>query len=177
MVKALEDWKAPWEGEGKEIDPARAKIFAHKLLVRAESLETELASERAKTSELQTKVTAFETKDMTEIERLKHELEEARKAPKGSDKTSLDAILEVAAEDKVNLTPAQMRAAAKRVSGSTFEELLADAREFIEESGWAKAPTDPPASPARRPRSVSTGLVDDKVESIETDPAKIFASL
>lgn len=138
-----EDWKAPWEEKGEELEPEAAKKLIYNLHKDKESAATKLAEKDGKIAELTTengelksKVDTFETKDLDEAAKLKRENEQLKKQleekPAGPEFDPEKARLEIALEK--GLTVAQ----AKRLIGSTKEELETDADAYIEEHGLGK---------------------------------------
>lgn len=122
------------------------------------------AEKRAK--ELDARVKEFEDKDKTEAQK-------AADAKAAADKRAEDAEaralrLEIAFEK--GLTPKQ----AKRLTGSTREELEADADELLE---VFKPSDDPKRPPSTRPRERLRGGADPDEEPEETDPAKLAANI
>ncbi|HLT40001.1 MAG TPA: hypothetical protein VK034_27160 [Enhygromyxa sp.] len=124
---AFELWQAPWEKKGEEFDAETAKKFIYNLQKEADTAKgtraTERQADKDRISELETKVQQFEEKDLTEVERLRKEIERLKapaEGPKGND--DLDrARLEIALDKGLTLQQS------KRLAGTTREELEADA--------------------------------------------------
>lgn len=136
---------------------------AGKKAIDAERKARAAAEKRAK--ELEAKVKEFEDKDKSESEKA---TEARTKAEKERDEAVREALrLNVAFEK--GLTPAQ----AKRLSGSTKEELEADADELLE----LFKPDDGKKPPSTRPRERLRGGADPDEDVEETDPAKLAASI
>lgn len=115
------------------------------------------ANEEAKN--LRLKLKEYEDRDKTEAERISERLAEAEKRALDADR------LEIALEK--GLTKSQ----AKRLVGSTREELEADADELLADLGVN--PDDEKPAPSRRPQErLRSGAVPD-AEPEETDPAKL----
>lgn len=94
--------------------------------------------------------------------------EQAAAAEKRAADAELKALrLEVAAEK--GLTPAQ----AKRITGTTKEELEADADDFLE----SIKSDDKGSPPSGKPQEDLKGGGDPTDDPVETDPAKLAASI
>jgi hypothetical protein len=132
-VEKFADWKAPWEKSGTEFDAEKARKYVYDLTRDKETLTTEKAAVVQERDALKTKVEEAETKDLSEVERLKRELEKAKESKKEDPKLALEnARLKLALDH--GLTVAQ----AKRLHGSTPEELEADVPELLETLGNKK---------------------------------------
>lgn len=184
----FEDWKAPWEKEGEEFDPAKfdnnaARKYLHNLLsdkARLQASNQTLTTER---DELKAKVTEFETKDLSENERLKRENEELRKNPpqvEGKPNVT-DILIEKAAEK--NLSTDQLNRMRKWIKGDSVEEISAAADEYIAEhypDGGGDG-NQPPRPPTDRPKvATQTGLLDgtpDTPDGHYPDPLKALEAL
>lgn len=118
------------------------------------------AEKRAK--EFEARIKEFEDKDKTEAQKAAAAKAEADKRAETAEAKALR--LEVAFEK--GLTPKQ----AKRLTGSTREELEADADELLEDFG---KPDDTKRPPSTRPRERLRGGADPDDEVEETDPAKL----
>lgn len=136
LPKKIEDWQAPWEKKDEEIDADKAKAFTYSLLVREEKAQADLAAEKKRADDAEAALAAKEAEaarkgedDATRTAREKQEAEAKTAAEKDrADKAELKALrLEVAAEK--GLKPSQ----AKRLVGTTKEELEADADEILED--------------------------------------------
>jgi len=138
----FEDWKAPWEtagedGETPEFDPAKAKRHQFNLLSDKEKLQGQVTTLTAERDEFKQKVEEAAREGETETERLKRELAEANeKANKATEKSIETMRLEVALDK--GLTKVQ----AKRLIGSTVEELEADADELLASFGGSGRSAD-----------------------------------
>jgi hypothetical protein len=133
------DWKAPWETAGTEFNAELAKKRIYDLLsdkeVAAEKHTTEVAALTTKNTELQKAVDEVNSKNLTEAQRLekeKKDLENKLTARETADEKLKVTRLELALEH--GLTKAE----AKRLVGSTEEELKADAITLLEEKGLYK---------------------------------------
>lgn len=136
----LEDWKAPWEvdADGKDIpeedqkiDAAKLKKYLHGLLSDKNRFAARADEASEKADELEKKLA--EATDPKELEKLQGEVKKARDeaaAAKEEAKKGANALKwEVALEKGLTKTQA------KRLVGSTREELEADADELIAEFG------------------------------------------
>ncbi len=183
----FEDWEAPWDKEGAEdFDASRAKgllyQFAKKAsdagekLVARDAAITTLTTER---DEAVTKVSAFEEKDLTEVEKLRRQVEQlsSRKPESDTGPSIAEARLSVALEK--GLTKAQ----AARLVGTTEEELTADADALLTELGIASGDGGGDGgrqTPARRVVNgrLRSGLERDaEDDGDEFDPGKLVAGL
>jgi cell division septum initiation protein DivIVA len=129
----FKDWQAPWEKNGTEFSADVAKKLIYDLHRDTEKLTDEKSELKGQVGELQAKVTEAERANETEAEksaRERKELEDklASAATKDLDITRLELALEH------GLTKSQ----AKRLVGSTPEELQADAEELIADLGLKK---------------------------------------
>lgn len=164
----FEDWTPPWgaDDEKLDIDKVKKLIFGHTQdKAKLQASNASLTKER---DEANQKVKDFETKDLSEVDRLKRENEELKsKSAAPADDLRADR-LEVALEK--GLTAAQ----ARRLSGSTREELEADADSYIEEHGIGKGDGEGEGPPSNRPRGrLTTGLGGNDEAPDELDPAKL----
>jgi len=126
----FEDWKAPWDEKGEELDAEKAKRYLYDVIRDRDDAVVKKAKIAQERDELKTKVDEFETKDMTEVQRLQRELEAAKAKPAEDTETKLEnARLKLALEH--GLTVKQ----AKRLSGNTPEELEADVTELLDTLG------------------------------------------
>ena len=157
----LEDWKAPWEVDLKEgddpkeaLDLDKLKRYTHGLLGDKERLQTNLETVTTERDTLKTEKDAKEREGETEVQRLTRERDEAIRKANEAPKTDPAALRLQVALDK-GLTSLQ----AKRLVGTTQEELEADADELLK--AWGPAATDDgepddsllSKAPQRRPRT------------------------
>ena len=131
----------------------------------AERKSRAAAEKRAK--DLEARIKEFEDKDKTEAQKAADAKAEADKRAETAEAKALR--LEVAFEK--GLTPKQ----AKRLTGSTREELEADADELLEDFKPSDDKDRKP--PTTRPRERLRGGTDPDDEPEETDPAKLAASI
>lgn len=178
----FEDWTPPW-GSDENFDAEKAKKLLYNRMVDDEARKAKLTELTTERDSLQTKVNEFETKDLSEMDKLRRELEQAKAAPKGD---PLEVVrLKLALKE--GLTESQVR----RLVGSTEEELAADAAAYKQELGLTKADdegdddgeddTPPAGPPSRRPKrsELRTGLgdVDGGDDTDSFDPAKLQEQL
>lgn len=132
----FEDWTAPWTED--EFDAERAKKFVYDLKVDVQSLSKEKKALTADNRSLKSEVEAFETKDDTELQKAQREIEKlkAEKDKPTEGETRAEILYDIALEKGLN------KSQLKRLSGSTREELEADADEFLESIGGAKNKAD-----------------------------------
>lgn len=124
----FEDWTPPWKDD--EFDAEKAKKLIYNLERDKETLTTEKAQVSGERDELKTKVDEIESKDMTEVQRLQRELEAAKATPPEDTEARLEnARLTLALEHGLSVKQA------KRLSGSTPDELAADVPELLETLG------------------------------------------
>lgn len=170
----FEDWQAPWKDD-KDFDPERAKTLIYSLTKEAaetkERHAARLAEVGAERDALKQAVEEHETKGLNEVEKLTRELERLKEQRAKPAEQSLEIVrLRLALEHK--LTEAQ----AKRLVGSTAEELAADAKVYAEEIG-ASGSGAGEAPPSRRPAAkLRSGLGDDS-DTDALDPAGALALL
>jgi hypothetical protein len=177
----FEEWQAPWEKSKTDFDAEKAKSLVYSLSKEiAETKErhaTQLADVETERDTLKTKVEEHETKDLSEVERLKRENErlkdaqtQAKAKPDKSDLTV--ARLELALEH--GLTKDQ----ARRLIGETAEELAADAKVLVEQFGGqsagaaGKPPSQKPAA-----KNLHSGLGDDGDDMDASTPAEALKLL
>lgn len=165
----LEDWKAPWEvdangadipEENQTLDPARLKKHLHNLLGDKERLQANVTTVTAERDDFKSKLDEAARANEGDEERRKREQQEAIDAAKAEG--SLNALKLEVALDIDGITGKQAKALAKRLSGSTREELAEDAKTTIEDLGLQIGKPAAPEgdegddegkpSPASRPR-------------------------
>jgi hypothetical protein len=136
----FEDWTPPWGKDEAEFDADKAKKRIYDLLKDKHNTKERVAT--LENDELQTKVTEFEEKDLSEVEKLRKENERLKNgdAPTKPKVQSTDDLradrLEIALEKGLS------KAQAARLVGTTREELEADAEAYIEEHGLRPASGD-----------------------------------
>lgn len=105
----------------------------------------------------------------TDLEKLTEQIDGLKKAQAEADQKALRAEVAMAK----GLTAAQ----AKRLAGTTKEELEADADEILEAFPVNTGEPSKPAPPSRQPRPALAGGGDPTEEPVETDPTKLAASV
>jgi len=161
-VESFETWKAPWERKGEDFDAETAKKYVYNVLSEREQLEAQKAQVAQERDALKTKVDEFETKDLSEVERLKRENEALKSKPVEDEEAKLENHrLRLAIEHGLTLKQAD------RLRGKTPEELESDVQELKELLGeQKKAPKEAPPS-----GNFSTGNEPDDLED-DLDPEK-----
>lgn len=130
------------------------------------AMEAALKKANKEAADARKKLKDLEDKDKSETDRAKSaEAEAVTRAEKAEAKA---LRLEVATAK--GLSAAQ----AKRLVGTTQEELEADADEILESFAPATTTTAPPS---RKPNADLKGGTDPTEEATETDPAKLAASV
>lgn len=126
----FEDWKAPWEKDGSEFDAEKAKKLLYNLYRDREDLETRVKTATGERDALKTRVDGLETKGLSELDRLKRENEQLKaKLAEDTEAKLENARLKLAIDN--GLTVAQ----ARRLIGTTPEELEADLPNLLEDLG------------------------------------------
>lgn len=172
------DSKPPW-GSDDEFDAKKAWDLIQNLRGEVKTVKEELSTAKSKITSVEGErdaalKTIKESKEsgQSESEKLAAQLADLEKKLADSDHARLRA--EVVAEK--GLTPAQ----AKRLSGTTREELEADAADLLEAF---PAPSGPGAPPSQRPQSTGgsghfAGGSDPATPAEEkVDPAKLADSI
>lgn len=136
----------------------KAEMFPRSVV---EELRREAAKYRTAAADKEAKLQAIEDSQKTEVQLA---TERAQQAEARAQEAELRALRAEVAQSK-GLTPAQ----AKRLAGSSLEELEADADELLETFGVGKPVTPGSQQPKTTPRVLSGS--DDPV--VETDPAKL----
>lgn len=159
----FEDWTPPWGKDDETFDAEKAKKYIYDLTRDKETLTAEKAQVAQDRDQHKAKVEEFESKDLSEVDRLKRELEQAKAAPKEDAEARLENARLTLALDN-GLTAKQ----AKRLRGSTPEELEADLPELLELLGEQakEKETSPPRGRFR------TGNDDGDLPD-ELDPDKL----
>lgn len=116
------------------------------------------------------KVDELEASKKSDVDKLTEQVEQLKEAQSKSDQKALRAEVAMAK----GLTPAQ----AKRLAGTSREELEADADEILEAFPVNKDPeSTKPGPPSRQPKPDLRGGGDPNEEPVETDPAKLASSV
>lgn len=159
----FEDWTPPWGEDDETFDAEKAKKYIYDLTRDKEALTAEKAQVSQEKKALEDKVTEFEEADLSEVDRLKRELEKAKESPKEDSEARLENARLTLALDK-GLTLKQ----AKRLRGSTPEELEADLPELLELLGEQKKEQE-----REQPRGRFQTGNDDGDLPEELDPDKL----
>lgn len=140
-LPTFEDWQAPWEVSGKELDPAQIKKHHYNVLKDKEKAQAARDAEAAKVTELTGKVTELESKlndkgaeNLSELQKLQKSLDELseRAATAELEKTRLEVMT------TNNIDPK----AAEFLVGKTKAELDASAAKLVELGLVKKSTTD-----------------------------------
>lgn len=154
---SAEEWKAPWEEEGKDFDAELARTFAYNEKKRAHDFEQANKELKKSAREAAEAVKALESA----------EAERARAGESAAEKAEREAaarVEEVEAKNKelsetvktnhllkVQLETGLTERQASRLSGDNLEDLLADAKVFMEEAGLSvNEDTDEDGNPLHR---------------------------
>lgn len=173
----FEDWTPPWGSDEANFNAEKAAKRIYDLLSDKEASkakhETALAELTEKHKAAQAKVNEYETANLSEVEKLRRELEQAKEAAPQGDNLEL-ARLRIALNK--GLTESQV----KRLIGNSEEELLADADAYMQEHGLAKqadaGEQEQDLPPSRRPvGELRTGMDIELPESY--DPSDLAALL
>lgn len=183
----FEDYKAPWEidADGNDvpeddqvIDPAKLKKYTFGLLGDKERHQSAVAVERqraeAAETALQSKIAESGTDDEKQAAARQKALDDARN--EGKAESDLRALRLEVALDIPGITPAQARKLAKRLTGTTEDELKADAVELAELANITPAAADDEddddtdATARRKPVRVSTRGGEERQEAMASKP-------
>jgi hypothetical protein len=170
-LPSYEDWTSPW-GED-EIDRDKASRLVYNLHSDKERLQARIAEVERSRDEFQSQLTEHEQRGLSELEKAQRELEALRSAPPKVDEVAL-------ARYEIALDKGLTRAQAKRLVGSSREELEADAEAYIAEHSLNgsrdEGQVDRP--PSRRPQGrLQTGLDAGDDDTGSTDPASLAGHL
>lgn len=141
----LEDFKAPWENGLKEgddpneveIDRDKLKRYIHGVLSDKEKAQEKVEALTTERDEAAAKLAEKEREGESETEKLKRERDEALKKAETAGEKSIETLKLEVALDK-GLTKTQ----AKRLVGTTLEELAADADELLKDFGATRKNSD-----------------------------------
>lgn len=152
--------KPPW-GSDEDFDPQKA----WKLI---QDIRGDLTQVKADRDDLKTKVQEHERANESAADKAAREKDEAEKRATKAEAQALrlDVALDKAPE---GMTIAQVRKLAKRLSGTTKEELEADADELFEDFKGNDDSNPPPSRPRERLRSGNGGSSEPE----ENDPKKL----
>lgn len=174
----FEDFKAPWEidlkeGEEPTFDFEKGKRYLYNVLSDKEKAQTERDEAKQERDALKSEKEAKDREGESEADRLKRELAETQdKLKKAEEKDDEDspAVLRL----KVALEQGLSETQAKRLVGTTKEELEADAKELLESFGGAGDGEDNGGEgPRTRPRRQTRNPGDPQGTGGDTfDPEK-----
>jgi len=163
----FEDWKAPWEvdstglsvpDEEQALDPARLKKYLHGLLTDKERLQTTVTTVTGERDVIKQRLDTETRKGEGEEAKVAREREDAIKA--AEQKGQLAALRLEVALDVPNITPAQAKRIAQRLTGEDRAALEADAKGLAEDFGIGKTEDtedeDDAPTAARRPRRIAS---------------------
>lgn len=173
----LEDFRAPWETEAggdTEIDKPKLKKYIYGLLSDKEKAQTKVTEVTTERDALKSKADEKAREGESEAERLKRENTELQeKLAKGSE--SSNEVLKLRVALKKGLTETQ----AKRLVGTTEEELEKDADELVESFGGQGAgaddEADDEAGARRHPRRITNSNDPNPNEPKPIDPDRALA--
>lgn len=174
-----QDWKSPWEKKSEDIDAEKAKKFAYSLLKQNEGLTEQVATATREKDDLQTTVDEVSQKDETEKDRLAREKKKLEDDLVKANLTVNETLkLRVALRKGLNETQA------KRLVGSTEEELESDADALVQSFGGSGEGADDDdeskgSNPRRQPRRLTTGVddADDDSDSTFAPSPDILATI
>jgi hypothetical protein len=162
----FEEWSATWDAKHPEFDADKAKKLIYNLETERDRIKGEKSEVSKERDELKGKVDEAEKANLTENQRLQRELDEARKnPPKAVDK--LQVILDRGTEK--NLSVAQIKAAARYVSGDTAEEIEANFDQYVTDHnlGGDGKNGDGPSRQPKKDTKLVTGV--DEVDNDLSD--------
>lgn len=180
----FEDWKAPWETKGEDFDEEAARRYIYNLTRDKEGLQEKVATAnqerdeaKAEVTEKQKELDEVTASNSTDADAVRKAQDKVREAEAKAEKAESAALRLEVALDK-GLTAVQ----AKRLLGSTKEELESDADELVESfGGQGKAAEDEEDEdedgvPRRTPRRTFNNPTDNEDGTgAEPDYAKIVA--
>lgn len=126
---SFEDWKAPWEAEGKELDPDTVKRLVYNLKKSESEHKEELGAKDEKIQERDDALKVYKEAEDKARREAETDAEKAARERVESEKAVADAKREndlLRVQLKTGLTDTQI----ERLRGATYEELLADAEDF-----------------------------------------------
>lgn len=133
----FEDWKAPWETKGEDFDEEAARRYIYNLTRDKEGLQEKVATAnqerdeaKAEVTEKQKELDEVTASNSTDADAVRKAQDKVREAEAKAEKAESAALRLEVALDK-GLTAVQ----AKRLLGSTKEELEADADELVQSFG------------------------------------------
>lgn len=178
-----EDWKAPWEKKGEDVDPAKAADFLYSLLAREEKAQADLAAaETARqaaeqaSAALQTKLDEQTAAGGPQIEALQRQVTELNtqldEAKNSSAAEAQKSKLRYEVGLELGLTPRQLA----KLDGDTKEALLEDAQETFGVSG-KNEDEESNRPPRTRPQSKMRNPGDPDPDEVPFDRAKALEQI
>lgn len=126
----FEEWTPPWGTDDEKLDVEKVKKLVYDLKVDKESLQDRNSALTTERDDFKQKLTEKEREGESEQDKLKRELDEARKKLAEVPSTDVERLkLEVALDKGMTLVQA------KRLVGTTKEELESDADELLKSFG------------------------------------------
>lgn len=174
----LDDWNAPWEldengnvlaEEEQQLDPVKLKKYLHGLLTDKERLQTTVTEVTTKRDELQGQIDEQARKGESDVERLQRELREANERADKAGQTSIETL-----KLRVALRKGLSEVQAKRLVGTTEDELEADADELVESFGGNGKEGEGEPAPRRQPKRLSNSGDPEPDSDPEVDVDKVL---
>lgn len=163
----FEDWKAPWEAEGQELDPERVKRLVYDLRVDRETMQDRVTAITQERDQLKDEVDSKKREGESELDAARREKAELQKRLEQAGQASVET-LKLRAALKVGLGEEHV----KRLVGTTAEELEADAKSLKESFGaTGKSEEKEPPRGRPRPRTTPGDPVDHDDPDIDVDKA------
>lgn len=171
----FEDWSAPWEvdaagvaipEEDQKVDPKRIRKHLYNVLSDKEKLQETVKTEQAAKAELEKKVTEAAREGESESDKLRRQVEELSKKVAEGDAKSVETLkLEVALEKGLTRTQA------KRLVGSNYDELVADADDLVASFGGSGEKPDGSTVVKRTPKKLHSNSDGDDDDTSSKVPA------
>jgi hypothetical protein len=151
-------------------------LDAEQLKAELKKARAEAAKRRVEAREAKARAKEYEDQNKTEAQRLEERATTAEQRASTAEATSLrlEVALDKAPEE---MAIAQVRKLARRITGSTKEEMEADAEELFADFAPSSTDDDPRRDPSRRPRERLRPGAAPSAEEEETDPAKLAAKV
>ena len=133
-VEPLETYKTPWEARGEEYDPVKGKKFVHWLLGKIDTEEAARKTVETERDGFKQKVDEFTRKDESAADKQARESKELQDRIVANENAARDAKqlrLDIAL-DFEGISGKDAKFMADRLTGTTREEIEADARIFVE---------------------------------------------
>lgn len=151
MAKTIADFKAPWEIDDKGvdipedeqvIDKERLKTYLFGLVSDKEKAQNARDAAIRERDTAKTDLDTLRREHESDEDRRQRELKEARDAAEESGKSTTELLRMRVALNQDGITAKQALALAARLTGSTEDELDADAKRFIADFGLPKVGGD-----------------------------------